>query len=331
MGANLAIPFLEKFRFPVRYPPAAVEIDPGVITAVRVRGQRAKGRLVGFGLVAMPEPVSLPTILSPRVGAPEDLRKAVGQALEQAGIKSGKMSLVIPDTIARVWILQLPELPRKAQALAEMIRWKIKRSVPFRIEDTAIVWEILARPSGTQPAVVLVGLVPRPIIAVYEGVVAGAGLKVGLVDLSTFNLFNFYRGTVEGNGVPAGDFSILNATASYFTLLLFRGGRMAFYRCKSHPEATADLPDERLRSLRRDLATSLSYYTEKLAGKGLAATFVRITDPALEGAEAHLESLGLGRIERIDPGRIAALPLDVDTRTALALTPAMGAALGRSA
>lgn len=321
----------QKLRFPVRYPQAAVEVDVRAVLAVRFKREKSKGRLLGYGLAALPETASPPTVASPKIGSPEDLKAAVRLAADRAGLKPGKASLLLPDTVARVWTFQLPEIPRKPQALLEMLHWKIKRSLPFRVEDAAIVWHVLSRPAGAEQASVLVGLVPRAVVAAYEALLASAGFKVGLVDLSSFNLYNFYRGVIASNGASVGDFAVLNATTTYFTLLVFRRGELAFFRCKTHTDAEGEGPEERVRMLRRELATSLSYYTEKLAGKGLVKTFTRISDPTLEGMNDLLESLDLGEIHPIDPSQVAVLPEGLDAQTALALVPAMGAALGRDA
>ena len=332
MAAIPSLTVFQKLRFPVRYPQAAVEVDVRAVLAVRFKREKVtKGRLLGYGLAELPETASPPTVASPKIGSPEDLKAAIRLAAERAGLKPGKASLLLPDTVARVWTFQLPELPRKPQALLEMLHWKIKRSLPFRVEDAAIVWQVLSRPAGAEQASILVGLIPRGIVSAYEALLASAGFKVGLVDLSSFNLYNFYRGVIANNGASTSDFAVLNATTTYFTMLLFRRGELAFFRCKSHTDAEGEGPEERVRMLRRELATSLSYYTEKLAGKGLAKTFVRISDPTLEGMQDLLESLDFGEIHAIDPAQVAVLPDGLDPTTALALVPAMGAALGRDA
>src|SRR5437867_7619412 len=257
---------LGEVRFPVRYPPTAVEISPTEVSAVRLRRDRSGRRLLGYGVAPVSGPVPSLVTLTAKGHGLDELREAVSRAVDSAGIRSGKASLLIPDSLARVWLLQLPEIPAGREQMLEMIRWKIKRTVPFRIEDGAIAWQVLSYPTGTQPAVVLAGLIPRPLVLHYEGLMAALGLKVGLVDLSSFNLFNAYRHTIAANGGSAGDFGLLNATESYFTLMLFREGELVFFRCKTHADAEGSVPEERQRTFRREMATSMSYYMERLKG-----------------------------------------------------------------
>jgi hypothetical protein len=333
---DAAAGLLGRFHFPVRYPATAIEIAPDAVAAVRLRSDRSGKSLAGYGIVPLsvsPTEVATGPHVAPHLkpGSAAELKRAISEAILSAGIRPGKASLLIPDSLARVWLLQLPELPRGGAAMVEMIRWKIKRGVTTRVEDNVISWQILARPSGNDPAVVLVGLVPRALVAEYEGLLASVGLKVGLVDIASFNLFNAYRPAIGANGGPAGDFAFINATESYFTLMLFRKSELVFYRCKSHAEGEAGRPEERARTFRRELATSLSYYTEKLKGVRIERTFVRIADPALEDAGPVLDSLGFGRIEAIDPSKIANLPGEIHESTARYLATAMGAASGRRA
>ena len=334
----MAIPFqttasslLALLRFPVRYPGTAVEIAPGEVSAVLVREDRGGPRLAGYGIAPFEghdfHAVSGP----PKAEAVQELRRALGAAVRAAGIKPGKASLIIPDSAVRVWLLQLPEIPRAHQATLEMIRWKIKRSVPFKIEDGTITWQVLSRPSGGQPGVLLVGLLPRATIAQYESLMLGEGLKVGLVDLSSFNIYNILRRLAGVNSSTPGDFACINATKGYFTLMIFRRGEMIFYRCKSHPTGEGAAPDDRAKMFRRELAASLSYYTEKLKGVSLSRTVGRIADPDLPEATEILAALGFAPLEPFDPSKVARLPANFDAPTALTLLPALGAALGRNA
>jgi len=328
---NIAENALQKVQFPVRYPLTAFEIASNEITAVRLRRDRAGRRLLGYGVA----PIGGATAaVSPAAAQKADypgLKSALARAVESAGIRAGKASLLLPDSLARVWLLQLPEVPRGAQQTLELIRWKIKRSVSFRVEDAVISYQVLSRPTGNDPAVLLVGLLQGPVVHSYERVFADAGFKIGLVDLCSFNLFNAYRSWIEKDGVTEGDFAVVNATDSYFTLMIFRGGNLIFYRCKTHQEGEGASPEERERTFRRELATSLSYYTEKLKGVRPAKTYARVFDPALPAWHETLETVGYGTVETIDPAKYVLLPDEMDARTAAGLAPALGAATGRGA
>jgi len=328
---NLAASLAQKVQFPVQYPLTAFEVAAHEVTAVRLRRERAGRRLLGYGVAPLGGTVQPSPAAALRGDHHAGLKAALDRVIESAGIRVGKASLLLPDSLARVWLLQVPEIPRAAQATLELIRWKIKKSVAFRIEDSAISWQVLSRPSGSEQAVLLVGLLQGPAVHGYEKVFTDAGFKIGLVDLCSFNLFNAYRSAIEKDGVTEADFAVLNATEAYFTLMIFRRGNLIFYRCKTHSEGQGSLPEERERTFRRELATSLSYYTEKLKGVRPAKTYARIFDSALVSWRETLETLGLGNVEAIDPAKYVMLPDEMDAKTAAGLAPALGAASGRSA
>ena len=327
-AANL----LQKVQFPVQYPLTAFEIAANEVTAVRLRRERTGRRLLGYGVAPLGE-AAQPSPAAALKGGEHHagLKAALVRVIESAGIRAGKASLLVPDSLARVWLLQVPEIPRSAQGTLELIRWKIKRSVAFRIEDAAISWQVLSRPTDTEQAVLLVGLLQGPAVHGYEKVFSEAGFKIGLVDLCSFNLFNAYRPAIEKDGVTEADFAVLNATEAYFTLMIFRRGNLIFYRCKTHADGAGSLPEERERTFRRELATSLSYYTEKLKGVRPAKTYARVFDSALPAWHETLDSLGFGAVESIDPAKFVLLPDEMDARTAAGLAPALGAATGRGA
>jgi hypothetical protein len=273
-------------------------------------------------------PVPHPS-MAPAAPPPADLKEALVDAVKRAGIKGGRCSLILPDSAARVWLLQFPEIPRGQQAVLEMIRWKVRRSIALRIEDCLISYQIVSRPSAGRQGTILAGLLPRATVHQYESMLADADLKIGLVDLSSFNLYNLVRHQIRSAGGGAESLAVLNATTAYFTLMIFRREELVFYRCKMHPEGDGLVPGERAKTFRRELAASLSYYTEKLKGVKLDHTIGRVVDPALYDSLELLPELGYGTLQRIDGSAIAKFPDGMDERTRSLLLPAVGATLGR--
>ena len=82
----------------------------------------------------------------------------------------------------------------------------------------------------------------------------------------------------------------------------------------------------------RELASSLSYYEEKLGGAGIATTYVRSTARPLDEIRDILAKVGLERSEIVDPAALVepragmSLPAELGQR----LAPALGASAGRA-
>jgi hypothetical protein len=112
---------------------------------------------------------------------------------------------------------------------------------------------------------------------------------------------------------------------------------LIFFRCKSHgvTEDGAEEgapPDGRNGTLTRELSSSLSYYQEKLDGRGIARMLVRTIGPPMDEVRERLERLGLPSVEPIDPRDVVDVgSQDVTAEIGQRIAPALGATLGRDA
>ena len=112
-----------------------------------------------------------------------------------------------------------------------------------------------------------------------------------------------------------------------------RADRVVFYRCKTYAVGEEDDAAARLAVMARELASSFSYYAEKLEGGGVGTVFVRAVSPGLDEVVPVLERVGVSAIRPIDAAAAVDAvngsrfdPLDGQT-----LAPALGSALGRTA
>jgi len=311
------------------YPPVAVEIDRGEALLVRLRRSRGKATLETHRVRSLPEGAGGGSPLRPSLGAsPEDVAGRLRGLFEATGTRPGRISLILPDNLAKVAILALPERPSSSRQLDEIVRFKLRRAVPFRLEEAVISRQVLGSADGGVS--VLVAVMLRPVVEQYERVLEAAGARPGLVDLCTPNLFNLCRARIGQAAAGGRDVALLNAARGYFSLLIVRGDRLIFYRCKSliaGEEGAVD-PDA---AIARELQTSLSYYQDKLEGTGFAAVLVRAADRPWEEVSALADRAGLARVEPVDPTASLALPdgVHLDPAVGQRIAPAVGAALGR--
>ena len=70
--------------------------------------------------------------------------------------------------MVRVFILPFDTLPRRADEALQLLRWRLKKSVPFDVDETAVSW---MRQTGRQGALEVVTAVARQrIIKEYEDI-----------------------------------------------------------------------------------------------------------------------------------------------------------------
>lgn len=320
------------------YPPLAVEIDRGEAVLVRLRRRRGGAALEAHGFREIPDDVVGPSIFRPNLASPDVTAARLKDLFEKTGTKPGKVSLVLPDNLAKIAIVTLPEKPQGRKQLEEVLRFKLRRSVPFRLDEAAVSFQVLHETPGEVS--VLAAVMLRSVVEQYEGAVVKAGGTPGLVDLCTPALVNLCRKDLDEATRGGSDAALVNAAKGYFSLVIVRGGRIVFFRCKSYvtvdhgvEPGEDEAPVTNGNPLARELATSISYYQDKLAGLDLGTAFVRtVSTPHDEIAEI-LQRQGIGRIERVDPSEALGLGsgLKLDPEAAQRVAPCVGAAAGRAA
>jgi len=265
------------------------------------------------------------TILKTTLGTPDEMVAGARKLFESTGTRPGRVSLVLPDSVARVSLMSFPERPPNRRHLDEMVRFKLRKSVPFRLEEAAISYQVV--PSHGPEMQVLVALMLRSVVEQYEQVLEAVGARPGRVEVSTLSLYNLCRRDMEKASGGERDVALLNCARGYFSLLIVRGERLLFYRSKSLPveEEAAEAVEP---VLNRELATSVSYYQEKLGGQGVARTFVRDVTLPPGARNGSLEALGLGAVWPLDPaaGLEVANGVRLDPAAGQKLAPALGAA-----
>ena len=64
---------------------------------------------------------------------------ALTRAFERAGLKPPRRAaLVVPDSVARVSLLSFETLPSHAADLDQLVRWQLRKSTPFPIDDAQV-------------------------------------------------------------------------------------------------------------------------------------------------------------------------------------------------
>jgi len=315
---------LSRLRPP--FPPVAMEVDLNEVVLVRFKAKRGgKPLLEAQAVRPMPEDSMPSSIFDQTVRSTTELTARFQEMFELTGTRPGRISLVLPDNLAKVSLLTLPERPASQRQLDELVRSKMRRAVPFRLEEAAISYQVL--PGDGRQVALLVLLTPRQLIDRFEQSLSALGARVGLIDIATPNLINLCRQRLEVASRDGKDVALLNCASNYFSLVIVRNGRLIFFRCKTlSPEGKAVNVGNGF--LVREVASSLSYYREKLDGKGIESVLVRGLGVSVDEVAEKLRELDLAEVESIG----ASVDVDLapgqrlDSALAMRLAPAFGAA-----
>jgi hypothetical protein len=272
---------------PVPSPPHVFSLD-----AERLRyGQFARDRH-GFRLRAFREqPLPRDPFQHGPLGGPlrdpAAFRALVGEMVK--GIPGGlrEASLVLPDAWLRITFTESGDLPATADALDEVLRWKLRRLVPFRVDELRIgATEVSPVPGQEEPRRLLLGFAVEQLLAQVEEAFAAAGVRVGQVSNSSLSLL----AAVEPAAPGAFSALVLVGDEGY-TLIFARGGEPVLHRYKGF---TGNLPEaSRASFVGRDLRLTRNFLDEHFPGAAIASVLL-LAPPELEPAWLDRLEEGLG-------------------------------------
>src|SRR5262245_59785523 len=289
---------LQKSRWFVSAPPAvAIELAAGRVTVAEFSGSAAAPAISAFASEPIPRDALVPALVGQNIGQPQVVAAALRTALDRAGLRSPRRAaLVVPDSAARVTLLNFGEGPRNAADLDQLIRLQLKKGTPFPVEEAQLSY-LEAHMDG--PATVMAATVARrDVIAQYEAIAAPVGVHAGLVDLASFNVMN---ALIAGGNVPSEDWLLVSITPEATTLAILRGSSLMFYRHRGNVD------DEPLGALVHQTAM---YHEDRLGGSRFARIWLCGAAYASGGASkaiAEISSRLEVPVETVDFRRAATL------------------------
>jgi len=216
------------------HPPVVVEIAANRVAAVRWDGNR----LDTVDVEPLAVGAIMPSPIETNITQPEAVGTALQVVLRRAATRETPLALLIPDPVVRVFILPFDSLPRRADDALPLLRWRLKKSVPFDMDETVVSW---MRQSGREGNLEVVTAVARQrIIREYEQIVeniAGNPSVVLSSTLATLPLLEERGATllVRMNGK-----TMTTAITHESTLCVYRATDMAAEAGQLDPQATLD-------------------------------------------------------------------------------------------
>ncbi len=163
------------------HPAVVLEIGPSRVAVAR--WAMVSGSLDSVAVEALPVGALMPSPIDTNVTQPDALTSALRRALNQVPVRGAPLALLVPDPVVRVFILPFENLPRNAEEALPLLRWRLKKSVPFDVDETAVSW---MRQRGRDGSLEIVAAIAqRRILREYEEIVESAGAHAGVVLSST--------------------------------------------------------------------------------------------------------------------------------------------------
>jgi type IV pilus assembly protein PilM len=230
-----------------------------------------------YAFAPLPPGALIPGIGEPNVRNPEAVAGAIRSALDSVSPRSRYVTLVLPDPVVRVFVLDFETLPSKQAEVLPVLRFRLRKMVPFDVEHTGLSYQILSQKKDEIK--VLAVVLPIAILEEYEAAVEAAGYEAGAVlpsSLATLEAVDTMEAAL-----------IANLSGPALTTTIANGNDLLLYRTLDLP----DDPDMRLAEIQRGVAVAAAYFEDKLgarpfklhyAGSGDAHEFGRwLNEPEL--------------------------------------------------
>jgi len=275
---------------------AAIEIAPEAVS-IAVLGGRGQNAIVqGYAVEPMPGGAVAPSLTAVNMPDREVVVRALRAACDSVGVRPRRVALVIPDLVGKVSLVRFDQTPARRDDLDQLIRWQMKKSTPFPIDDACVTYSAATR--GAEGNEFVVVAARREVIREYEGVCEEAGIEAGLVDLATFGVVNLF---LSAGPAATGDWLVVHMRPEYTSIVILRHEDVIFFRNRAEGDEEA---------LQDVVHQTAMYYQDRLNGRG----FTRIllgglgkTQGAVDMARRNLEEHMGSVVEPIDPTRGATL------------------------
>jgi hypothetical protein len=224
-----------------------------------------------------------------------------------AGADEGvtEASLVLPDSWLRVAFVEMSNVPARGEKRDEVLRWKLKRQVPFRVEELRLEGVDVTRlPSQEEDHRLLLGFAIDQVLQQLETVFSECGVRLGRILNSSLATVDAVHEVVDTLELAA----IVLVSPGGYSLTFTQRGEPLLHRFRALENEMGDEASARL--ILRDLKLTQTFLSEQLAGRELSRILL-LSGPQrrrfwLESLEQGLEHfpVALGREQLPLRGRL---------------------------
>src|SRR3989449_3947521 len=204
------------------HPPLAVEVATDRVAGARIS---RNGGLDGFAVEPLPPGSVVPSAVETNLVNLIAVKSAFESVCSRLRAKNEDVAILVPDPVVRVFVQHFDEFPRSPLEAIPMLRWKLKKSVPFEVDETLISYMRQAPREGGVDVVTALGRLR--IVREYESLAEQSGLQPGVVlsaSLAAVALLADQR--------PA---LLARVSGTSLTTAIVREGVLCGYRCTELP------------------------------------------------------------------------------------------------
>ena len=252
------------------YPNVGLEINSDSVRLASVSVRKAKVEVDHLDSVPLPADAVQINPFKPNIVEIQPVTEALQTLWTRNRNRSPKVCLLLQDRTALAFQLTMESVPDNHQDCIEVIRFKLKKNIPFRIEDARIQYFVDSGQAEFRSSNLWVTVMNSQVLHQYEEFVRAAiGSECGLVDLCTFNLMNLAHAEIRANNWEQEDHLYVNLNRDYISLAITQKEKLMFFRSRELERQNGVL-DEAM----AEIHPTLMFYQDKLGGSRFSRAFV---------------------------------------------------------
>jgi type IV pilus assembly protein PilM len=254
------------------HPHLAIEFAPDRVAAARWRGHSVDE----FTVETLPPAALVPSAVEPNVINASALKTALANIVSRLRARDQDVALILPDPVIRVFVQHFDEFPRSPQEAIPMLRWKLKKSIPFDADETVISY--MRQPARAEGVDIVTALARLRIVREYEALTEGASLCPGVIlssSLAALSLLGDKKATL-----------LARVSGVALTTVIVRAGVLCGFRCTDLPVHSGDITPKML----LDEIYPVAAYYQDTWGEGIASVRVAGLGARLPDFVSPLES-----------------------------------------
>src|ERR1700730_4455541 len=216
------------------HPLTACEIAGGYIAAAS--WGRAGAAIESLAVEPLPPGAIKPSAVDTNLASPAEVRSALERVFARVHPKTRDVALFLPDPVIRVFLLHFDVFPRAVNEALPLLRWRLKKSVPFEADETVV--SFMRQPAREKGGDIVTALARLCIVREYEQLLESVGVSPGVVMSSTLAALPSLN-----DRKPA---LLARVAGKSMTAAIVRDGILCGYRCVDLPAEEAEITPQAL-------------------------------------------------------------------------------------
>lgn len=235
--------------------------------------------------VPLPDGTFAEGVLGGPLREANSFKEVLASLLEGLGGPIEEAALVLPDSWLRLAFTELDELPRSPRQRREVLEWKLKRLVPFRVDDLRLsATEVTPFPNQEEPLRLMIGFAIEALISQLEQAFQEVGVRIGMVTNETLALMASLEHTVA----PGELASLVAVFDDAYSVSFFHDGEPTIYRYKAFTDGGV-YGDAVVRDLRMTGTFMRQHFPQTEPGRAFLAVSPELEEQWMHWIQDELE------------------------------------------